>query len=75
MTVVCYAPSLKNFPVDRVGVETLAASVSEETETVEDVYEPFLMQLGFLQRTPRGRMVTSAAYDHLGLTRPEGNKK
>ena len=66
---------IEKFSGGPVGVETLAASVSEETETVEDVYEPFLMQLGFLQRTPRGRMVTSAAYDHLGLTRPEGNKK
>lgn len=50
-----------------VGIDTLAASISEETETIEDVYEPFLMQLGFLNRTPRGRIVTRAAYEHLGL--------
>jgi len=49
-----------------VGVETLAASISEETETIEDVYEPYLLQLGFLQRTPRGRIATEAAYRHLG---------
>ncbi len=50
-----------------VGLETLAAATSEEPETIEDVYEPYLMQLGFLQRTPRGRVATPAAYAHLGL--------
>ena len=49
-----------------VGLSTLAASVGEETDTVEDVYEPYLMQLGFLKRTPRGRVATAAAYAHLG---------
>lgn len=49
-----------------VGVETLAAAVSEEVATIEDVYEPYLMQLGYLQRTPRGRVATAAAYRHLG---------
>lgn len=49
-----------------VGVETLAASIQEETGTLEDVYEPYLMQLGFIQRTPRGRLVTAAGYRHLG---------
>ncbi len=49
-----------------VGLNTLAASLSEEMETIEDVYEPFLMQLGFLDRTPRGRLATEAAYRHLG---------
>ncbi len=58
---------IEKFSGGPVGVETLAAAVSEETETVEDVYEPFLMQLGFLQRTPRGRIVTAAAYEHLGI--------
>lgn len=48
-----------------VGVETLAASISEETTTIEDVYEPYLLQLGFLQRTPRGRVATALAYQHL----------
>ena len=51
-----------------VGLSTLAASVGEETETIEDVYEPYLLQLGFIKRTPRGRVATEAAYGHLGLT-------
>ena len=50
-----------------VGVETLAATVNEEVETVEDVYEPYLMQIGFLARTPRGRTATALAYEHLGI--------
>lgn len=50
-----------------VGVETLAATINEEVETIEDVYEPYLMQIGFLARTPRGRVVTKTAYDHLGI--------
>lgn len=52
-----------------VGVETIAALVSEERNTVEDVYEPYLMQMGFLERTPRGRKVTPKAYEHLGYAR------
>jgi Holliday junction DNA helicase RuvB len=51
-------------------VESLAASISEEKDTIEDVLEPFLMQSGFIQRTPRGRVATEAAYRHLGLTPP-----
>ncbi len=54
-----------------VGLETLAATVGEEAITLEDVYEPYLMQIGFLSRTPRGRCVTHAAYHHLGLIPPE----
>jgi Holliday junction DNA helicase RuvB len=50
-----------------VGLDTLAATVGEETVTIEDVYEPYLMQIGFLARTPRGRCVTKLAYDHLGI--------
>ena len=50
-----------------VGLDTLAAATSEEAETIEDVYEPYLLQIGFLQRTPRGRMATRLAYEHLGL--------
>lgn len=50
-----------------VGIETLAATVNEETDTIEDVYEPYLMQIGFLARTPRGRIATALAYEHLGL--------
>jgi Holliday junction DNA helicase RuvB len=53
-----------------VGLSTLSISVGEQTETVEDVYEPFLIQRGLLMRTPRGRVATAAAYAHLGLTAP-----
>jgi holliday junction DNA helicase RuvB len=53
-----------------VGLNTLATSVGEETETLEDVYEPFLLQLGFLMRTPKGRQATPRAYEHLGLSAP-----
>lgn len=53
-----------------VGLDTLAAAVGEESVTIEDVYEPYLMQIGFLSRTPRGRCATRAAYLHLGLTPP-----
>ena len=55
-----------------VGLETLAATINEEAVTLEDVYEPYLMQLGFLTRTPRGRCVTPKAYQHLGLPMPGG---
>ncbi len=54
-----------------VGLETLSAAISEESRTVEDVYEPFLIQQGLLQRTPRGRMATPACYSHLGFTAPQ----
>jgi Holliday junction DNA helicase RuvB len=56
-----------------VGAETLAISIGESVETLEDYYEPFLIQAGLLQRTPRGRMVTSLAYGHLGLTPVNSN--
>ncbi len=49
-----------------VGLETLAAALNEDSDTIMDVWEPFLLQLGFLERTPRGRMATRRAYDHLG---------
>ena len=55
-----------------VGLETLAATINEEAVTLEDVYEPYLMQMGFLTRTPRGRCVTRLAYEHLGLPVPGG---
>ena len=55
-----------------VGLETLAATINEEAVTLEDVYEPYLMQIGFLTRTPRGRCVTAKAYQHLGLAVPGG---
>ena len=54
-----------------VGLDTLSASIGEESSTIEDVYEPFLLQLGFLKRTPRGRMLTKRCYEHLHRTPPE----
>ena len=50
-----------------VGIETLAATLNEEVETIEDVYEPYLLQIGFLSRTPKGRIATATAYRHLGI--------
>ena len=58
---------IRNFGGGPVGLETLAATIGEESVTLEDVYEPYLLQIGFLSRTPRGRMVTPNAYQHLGL--------
>ena len=49
-----------------VGLDTLAASIGEDADTIEDIYEPYLLQLGFLDRTPRGRLATRLAYEHLG---------
>jgi len=62
---------VKKFAGGPVGLSTLAIAVSEEQQTVEDAYEPFLIQTGFLQRTPRGRVATALAYRHLGLEVPE----
>ena len=59
---------IEKFEGGPVGVETLAAAISEEVTTIEDVYEPYLLQLGFINRTPRGRVLTAAAYRHLGIT-------
>lgn len=61
---------IENYRGGPVGLETLAATINEEAVTLEDVYEPYLMQLGFLTRTPRGRCVTAKAYQHLGLAVP-----
>ena len=63
---------MENYRGGPVGLETLAATINEEAVTLEDVYEPYLMQLGFLTRTPRGRCVTAKAYEHLGLPVPGG---
>ena len=63
---------IENYGGGPVGLETLAATIGEESVTLEDVYEPYLMQLGFLTRTPRGRCVTHKAYRHLGLSVPGG---
>ncbi len=60
-----------NFKGGPVGLDTIAATIGEESQTIEDVYEPYLLQIGFLQRTPRGRMVTSQAYEHLGIQPPQ----
>jgi holliday junction DNA helicase RuvB len=62
---------IHSFSGGPVGLDTIAASIGEESETVEDVYEPYLLQIGFIQRTPRGRMVTEAAYRHLKIALPE----
>ena len=62
---------IENYGGGPVGIETLAATIGEEAVTLLDVYEPYLMQLGFLQRTPRGRCVTRKAYEHLGLSMPK----
>lgn len=58
---------IEKFDGGPVGLETLAASINEEPGTIEDVYEPYLLQMGFISRTPRGRMATRLAYEHLGL--------
>lgn len=63
---------IENYGGGPVGLDTLAATINEESVTLEDVYEPYLMQIGFLTRTPRGRCVTHKAYDHLGLNAPGG---
>lgn len=62
-----------NFQGGPVGLETLAAAIGEDSGTLEDVYEPYLLQNGFLNRTPRGRMASSLAYEHLGYPIPEKN--
>lgn len=62
---------IKKFSGGPVGIETIAASISEQSDTIEDVVEPFLLQLGFIDRTSRGRVVTKNAYLHLGITPPE----
>ena len=50
-----------------VGLDTLSATVGEESDTIEEVYEPYLLQLGYIQRTPRGRVVTKLGYEHFGI--------
>ena len=62
---------IKNFGGGPVGLDTLAATIGEEPNTIEDVYEPYLMQLGFIARTPRGRIVTQAGYEHFNVPCPE----
>ena len=57
-----------------VGIETLAAAISEDRGTIEDIYEPFLIQEGFLDRTPRGRVATARAYEHFGISPLDGQR-
>ncbi|MEE8473645.1 MAG: Holliday junction branch migration DNA helicase RuvB [Dehalococcoidia bacterium] len=64
---------IERFEGGPVGLETIAAAISEEADTIMDVYEPYLLQLGFLERTPRGRVATRLAYEHLGLEYGKGN--
>ncbi|WP_066063866.1 Holliday junction branch migration DNA helicase RuvB [Neobacillus soli] len=61
---------IERFRGGPVGLDTIAASIGEEAETIEDVYEPYLLQIGFLQRTPRGRVATAAVYHHFGMQMP-----
>lgn len=63
---------IERFTGGPVGIDTIAASIGEESVTIEDVYEPYLLQIGFIQRTPRGRIATRLAYDHFGYAVPEG---
>jgi len=58
-----------------VGLDTISASISEDRDTIEDVIEPYLLQLGFINRTPKGRIVTSLAYEHLKIVSPESKNK
>lgn len=62
---------IERFRGGPVGVDTISASIGEESVTIEDVYEPYLLQIGFIQRTPRGRIATQLAYDHFGYAFPE----
>ena len=62
---------IRNYNGGPVGLDTIAAAIGEEAITIEDVYEPYLMQIGFLSRTPRGRCVTTLAYKHLGIEQPK----
>ena len=62
---------IERFRGGPVGLDTLAASIGEERVTIEDVYEPYLMQIGLIQRTPRGRVATHLAYEHFGYEYPQ----
>jgi Holliday junction DNA helicase RuvB len=66
---------IEKFGGGPVGLSTIAAVISEEPDTIEDVYEPFLLQIGFLERTPRGRMATERAYRHFGLEQTDGQNR
>jgi len=66
---------IEKFGGGPVGLGSIAAAISEERDAIEDIYEPFLIQIGFLDRTPRGRVATARAYQHFGLTAPERNPR
>jgi len=66
--------SAENYGGGQAGVETLAAALAEQRDVLEEVIEPYLIQQGLLQRTPRGRMLTEGGYRHLGLTAPTGRQ-
>lgn len=66
---------IEKFDGGPVGVQTVAAAFSEEPQTIEEVYEPYLLQIGFLERTPRGRKATKSAYKHLDIEYPEEQSK
>ena len=63
---------IKGFGGGPVGLDTLAATTGEDANTIEDVYEPYLLRLGFIGRTPRGRVLLKKGYDHIGIKMPEG---
>jgi holliday junction DNA helicase RuvB len=65
---------IEKFQGGPVGVATLAAALSEERDALEDIHEPFLIQAGFLDRTPRGRVATALAYEYFGLTAPQKDR-
>ena len=65
---------IKKFRGGPVGLDTIAAAISETRETIEDIYEPYLLQLGFIMRTPRGRIVTEAGYNHMNLNYPKSDE-
>jgi Holliday junction DNA helicase RuvB len=65
---------IEKFGGGPVGVGSLAAALSEERDAIEDIYEPFLIQIGFLERTPRGRVATTRAYEFFGRPSPGGNR-
>ena len=73
-TAACFESIILNYGGGPVGLDTLAATIGEEAITLEDVYEPYLMQIGFLSRTPRGRCVTLQAYRHLNLEPADGQQ-
>jgi len=66
---------MENFNGGPVGINTIAAAIDEEKETIEAIYEPYLMRLGFLERTPRGRQLTAKAYEHLGFKPPASQRQ